>query len=84
MGETYLKISIISYFKELDDIMRKGFTVMTNTTIGLTLFSCIRPQFWVNIGIPYSKSAIMTTRKSLECKRKALRIKFQQNGPLLQ
>ena len=83
--QTYLKISIISYFrgprigivigkpyskltilralrkdfkgqesKELDGIIRKGFTVMANTAIGLTLFSPIRPQFWANIGIPYS------------------------------
>ena len=83
--QTYLKISIISYFrgprigivigkpygkltilrtlrkdfkgqesKQLDDIIRKGFTVMTNTAIGLTLFSPIRPQFWADIGIPYS------------------------------
>ena len=39
---------------ELDYIIRKGFTVMTNVAIGLTLFSLIRPQFWANIGIPYS------------------------------
>ena len=44
------------------------------------LVAPIRPQFWGNIGIPYSKSAIMRTQKSLKCKRKALQIKFQQNG----
>ena len=27
---------------------------MASTAIDLTLFSPIRPQFWVNIGIPYS------------------------------
>ena len=27
---------------------------MTNSTIDITLFSPIRPQFWANIGIPYS------------------------------
>ena len=55
---------------------------MTKTTVGLKLFYPIRPQFWANIGIPYSKSAIMRTRKSLECKRKALRIKFQKTGTI--
>ena len=83
--QTYLKISIINYFRgprigivirklyskltilrtirkdfkekksqELDDIIRKGFAVMSNTTIGLALFSPIRPQFLANIEIPYS------------------------------
>ena len=86
MGKPHSKLTILRTLRkdfkeqkseELDDIIRKGFIVMTNTTIGLTLVSPIRPRFWYNAGMPYSKLAIMRTQKSLECKRKALRIKFQ-------
>ena len=65
--------------KELDDII-KGLTLITDTSICPTLVSPIRLRFRANIGIPYSKSAIMRTWKSLECKRKTFRINFQQNG----
>ena len=55
---------------------------MKNVTKIFYILLSFWPRFWANIGMPYSKSAIMSTCKSLECKRKAWRIKFQQNGAL--
>ena len=62
--------------------VRKHNIVMKNVTKFFYILLSFWPQFWANIGMPYSKSAIMSTCKSLECKRKAWWIKFQQNGAL--
>ena len=51
-------------------ILKKGFNLITDTSISLTLVSPIRPQFWANIGIPYSKSGIIRTRKVFEMQKK--------------
>ena len=64
------------------EIVRKHDTVMKNVVKILYILMSFWPWFWPNIGISYSKSPIMRTRKSLECKRKPWRIKFQQNVPL--
>ena len=57
---------------------KKHDTVMKNVAKILYILLSFWLRFWANIGLPYSKSAIMSTRKSLECKTKAWRIKFQQ------
>ena len=58
IGKPYCKLIILRKLRkdfkgqkssELDYAIRKGFTAMTNTTIGLTLFSPIRPRFWDTI-----------------------------------
>ena len=43
---------------------------MKKTTIGLTLFPPITPRFWANIGIKYSKSAVMRTESLWNTKEK--------------
>ena len=43
---------------------------MTNTAIGLTLFSSIRAQFWANIGIPYINFGYLQDKDSRLKKKK--------------
>ena len=57
-------------------------TVIKNVAKILHIFLPFWPRFWTNIGIPYSKSAIINMQKSLDCKRKVWQINLQQNGAL--
>ena len=62
--------------------VRKHGTVIKSVAKILNIFLSFRPWQWANIGIPFSKTAIMSIRKSLECKTKAWRMNSQQNRAL--
>ena len=75
----YIEMHLEHYgaYRRIAEIVRKHDTVMKNVAKILYILMSFWPWFWANIGISYGKSAIMSTRKSLVCKRKPWRIKFQ-------
>ena len=52
---------------------------MTNTAIGLTLFSSIRAQFWANIGIPYINFGYLQDKDSRLKKKKKQKNKSKKS-----